>query len=411
MRPAASTPGAVVLGSDFKALGVIRSLGRHGVRSVVIDNTPRAAWLSRYVVERRRWEGAMEGKRFLQALLDLGRDPRFTGWLLIPTQDEVVELVARNRAELGACFIPVTQGWETLRLACDKRLMNEMARSVGVAYPATWYPDDEAQLSAMDITFPAIVKPTVSIRLQHALRLKALPASDMQELRAQYRRAVQIISPQEAMIQEIVPGGGQYQFSVAAYARDGDVLTSMTARRTRQYPIDYGLGSSFVESVEVPGLLEDARKLLAYMRLTGMVEVEFKRDPRTGADKLLDINVRPWGWHTLTIASGLDLPWMQYCDIVGRPIPDATPRYGYRWLRAITDLPAGVQETRAGLTTPIRYARSLLGKTTFSVWSWRDPLPALMDASSVLVRAAAGTRQSHAPAAANAVTQPLPIKG
>lgn len=410
MPTSVSAPGAVVLGSDFKALGVIRSLGRRGVRSVVIDNTPRAAWLSRYVVERRRWDGAMEGKRFVEALLDLGRDPRFSGWLLIPTQDEVVELVARHRDLLETCFIPVTQGWETLRLSCDKRLMNDMAREVGVAYPATWYPEDEAQLRAMAITFPAIVKPTVSIRLQHALRLKALPASDMEELCAQYRRAVQIISPEEVMIQEIVPGGGHYQFSVAAYARDGEVVTSMTARRTRQYPIDYGLGSSFVEAMEIPGLLEDARKLLAYMRLTGMVEVEFKRDPRTGVNKLLDINVRPWGWHTLTIACGLDLPWMQYCDIVGYPLPAATPRYDYRWMRAITDLPAGMQETRAGLTTPTRYLRSLLGKTTFSVWSWRDPLPALMDASSVVARLAAGTRHSHAPAA-NAVTQPLPLNG
>lgn len=410
MRAASSMPGAVVLGSDFKALGVIRSLGGRGAPSVVVDNTPRAAWLSRYVVERRRWDGPMEGERFIQFLLALGRDPRFNGWLLIPTQDEVVELVARNRGILSACFTPVTQGWDILRLACDKRLMNEMAQAVGVAFPATWYPLDEAHLAAMPVAFPAIVKPTESIRLQHALRLKALPASDMDELRAQYRRALQVIGPEEVMIQEIIPGGGLHQFSVAGYARDGELLASMTARRTRQYPIDYGLGSSFVEAIEIPELVDDARKLLAYMRLTGMVEVEFKRDPRTGANKLLDINVRPWGWHTLTIACGLDFPWMQYCDILGQPLPAATARYGYRWLRAITDLPAGVQETRAGLTTPARYVRSLLGKTTFSVWSWRDPLPALMDASSVAIRATNTLRKPHVSAVANAVTQPLPLK-
>jgi predicted ATP-grasp superfamily ATP-dependent carboligase len=101
---------------------------------------------------------------------------------------------------------------------------------------------------------------------------------------------------------------------------------------------------------------------------------------------------------------------MQYCDILGRPLPTVSPRYDYRWMRAITDLPAGAQETRAGLTTPARYLRSLLGKTTFSVWSWRDPLPALMDASSVAVRAAAGLRKTHAPGLASAVTQPLPLK-
>lgn len=388
MKQAASKPGVVLLGSDFKALGVIRSLGRRGVRSVVVDNTPRAAWLSRHVVERRRWDGPMEGVRFVDFLLTLGQEPSYTGWLLIPTQDEVVELVARHRDALATHFTLVTQGWETLKWACDKHHMNQMARATGVAIPATWRPRDEDDLAALDITYPAIIKPAVSTRLQYSLRLKALPADSLEEMRAQYQLALGSMSPDEIMIQEIIPGGGSQQFSVAAYAREGEIVASMTAQRTRQYPIDYGLGSSFVEAREIPGILDDARKLLAYMRLTGMVEVEFKRDPRNGVNKLLDINVRPWGWHTLAIACGLDFPYMQYCDTLGLPLPAAPPHYDYRWLRAVTDIPAGIQETRAGLTTPLAYLRTLVaGKTTFSVFDWRDPIPALMDAGSVAVRA------------------------
>lgn len=388
MERASRIPGAVLLGSDFKALGVIRSLGRRGARGVVIDNTPRSAWFSRYVVERRHWDGPMEGDRFVDYLLTLGQDPRYAGWLLIPNQDEVVELVARHHDTLATCFTLVTQDWETLKWACDKGRMNQMARETGVAIPATWYPRDEDNLAALDIVYPAIIKPTASFRLQHALRLKALPANDVEEMRAQYRVALGAMAPDEIMIQELIPGGGSQQFSVAAYARDGEIIAAMTARRTRQYPIDYGLSSSFVEAREIPGILDDARKLLTYMRLTGMVEVEFKRDPRNGVNKLLDINVRPWGWHTLTIACGLDFPYMQYCDALGLPMPVPTPHYDYRWLRAVTDIPAGIQETRAGLTTPLAYLRTLIaGKTTFSVFDWSDPLPVLMDASSVAVRA------------------------
>ena len=396
MVRATRLPGAVLLGSDFKALGVIRSLGRRGAPSVVIDNTPRAAWLSRYVVERHRWDGPMEGERFVEFLLTLGQDPRYAGWLLIPTQDEVVELVARHHDALATRFTLVTQTWETLKWACDKGHMNQMAHGTGVAIPTTWRPRDEDALAALDIAYPAIIKPTVSTRLQYALRLKALPASDLQELRAQYRLALGALAPDEIMIQEIIPGGGSQQVSVAAYVRDGAVIAAMTARRTRQYPIDYGLGSSFVEAREVPGIIEDARKLLAYMRLTGMVEVEFKRDPRNGVNKLLDINVRPWGWHTLAIACGLDFPYMQYCDTLGLPLPAISPHYDYRWLRAITDIPAGLQEMRADLTTPRAYLRTLVaGKTTFSVFDWRDPIPAVMDAGSVAVRALGLKRKAH----------------
>ena len=53
-------------------------------------------------------------------------------------------------------------------------------------------------------------------------------------------------------VQEIIPGDGKEQYSVAAYCKDGTMLASMTARRTRQYPIDFGRGSTFVEAIEVP---------------------------------------------------------------------------------------------------------------------------------------------------------------
>ena len=117
------------------------------------------------------------------------------------------------------------------------------------------------------------------------------------------------------------------------------------------------------------------------MKVSGMVEVEFKYDQRDQQYKLLDINVRPWGWHTLCIACGLDFPYMQYCAAIGQEqtSPPATPRYEYHWVRMLTDLPAGLQEIRAGITTPYIYLKSLYGKTAFSVLDWRDPLPALGD--------------------------------
>ncbi len=117
------------------------------------------------------------------------------------------------------------------------------------------------------------------------------------------------------------------------------------------------------------------------MRVSGMVEVEFKYDERDGQYKLLDINVRPWGWHTLCIACGLDFPYMQYCSALGQT-PTALPTrvdYRYHWTRMLTDIPAGMQEVRAGITTPLAYLRSLRGKTAFSVLDWHDPLPIFGD--------------------------------
>jgi predicted ATP-grasp superfamily ATP-dependent carboligase len=244
-------------------------------------------------------------------------------------------------------------------------------------------------LDGLDLHFPVIIKPAISIRMQRSARLKALAAGDLAELHGQYRAASRLVSPDEIMIQEVIPGSGAGQVSVATFCVDGRISQVMTARRRRQYPIDYGLGSSFVESVHLPELLDPAERVLRYMRASGMVEVEFKQDARDGIYKLLDINIRPWGWHTLCIACGLDLPYIQYLELLlGQSSPPITPRYGTRWIRVATDLPAGIQELRAGITTPWNYLRSLLGHNTYSVLNWRDPLPALGDLAVLASRVA-----------------------
>lgn len=382
--------GAVVLGSDFKALGVVRSLGRQGVPSVVIDNLPRSAWFSRHVVKRFKWHGPMEGTDFLLFLLSTGKKHHLERWVLFPMQDEVVEFVARNTHHLSSMYRLVTQEWDVVRWGHDKRLTYRMAEETGVPYPKTWYPASEDDLRTIGITFPAIIKPAISIRLQHDRGLKALPASNHEELLTQYRLVASILNPEEIMIQEIIPGNGRTQYSVATYCKEGRVIIAMTARRTRQYPIDYGLASSFVEAIEVPALFGLAEKLLQHMRVSGMVEIEFKRDLRDKQYKLLDINVRPWGWHTLCIACGLDFPYIQYCDVLGQAPVTIAPRYGYHWVRLLTDIPAGIQEVRAGITTPRDYVRSFAGNTVFSVFDVRDPLPALGDFVVALSRLISG---------------------
>jgi D-aspartate ligase len=171
-------------------------------------------------------------------------------------------------------------------------MTHRLAEKAGVPYPRTWYPISEAQLGEMEVGFPTIIKPAISIRLQNAVRLKALPAQNEENWLAQYRLAATIIDPAEIIVQEIIPGGGQEQYSVVFFCKDGQMLTSMSALRTRQYPIDYGLGSSFVEAVEIPPLFDLAERLLGCLGVSGMVEVEFKHDNRDDQYKLLDINLR-----------------------------------------------------------------------------------------------------------------------
>src|SRR5436190_21794691 len=108
---ASSPPGALVLGADYRGLGVVRSLGRRGVRVQVLKRPGETlAAHSRYA-ERARAVPA--------DLADLADE--LPGWALIPTTDEDAALVARRHDELAAVFTLTTAPWETLRWAYDKR--------------------------------------------------------------------------------------------------------------------------------------------------------------------------------------------------------------------------------------------------------------------------------------------------
>jgi len=298
-----------------------------------------------------------------------------------------VEAIAQHHGTLGATFRLVTPEWAELEAVHDKRMLNALADAAGVARPATWTPSDETELAALPVEYPVIVKPAVSMQMQQAIGCKALLARGSQELVEQYRRANTAAGSDGLMVQELIPGRGESQFSVAAFCVEGRIVAAMTARRLRQYPYDFGLSSSFVEAVAVPGLIESAALLMGQTRISGMVEVEFKRDPRSGVFKLLDVNVRPWAWHSLCAACGLDFVLMQYRLAVGELVPAAQPDYGSRkWVRMVTDLPAVFQELRAGSLTLGGYLRSLRGSVSFSVLDLRDPLPMAGDIGVTAVR-------------------------
>jgi len=74
----------------------------------------------------------------------------------------------------------------------------------------------------------------------------------------------------------------------------GQGYATLVARRTRQYPLDFGNASSFVETIDQPVVEADGRKWLENVGFDGMAEVEFKFDPRDGKYKILDVNMRAW---------------------------------------------------------------------------------------------------------------------
>src|SRR5207237_300428 len=142
-----------------------------------------------------------------------------------------------------------------------------------IAAPLSFYPINAAELERWDCRFPVILKPTVHDVPNAFTRAKAWRADDRAALMARYKDAAALVAAQHVVVQELIPGGGESQFSYAAVWQKGRPLAALVARRTRQYPLEFGYTSTFVETVHNAQVKDAAERFLAALDFSGLVEI------------------------------------------------------------------------------------------------------------------------------------------
>lgn len=371
-----SRPGVVVLGGAHGAVAAARSLGRRGIPVWFIGDDHPIARYSRYVRRRLRWSGA-DPEAAVRMLCRLAQEEGIAGWVLFPAGDAEVQLVARHHAELARHFRLFTMPWESLQHLNDKSLLYAMAARVGAGFPHTIDPTDPAAVAG--VHFPVVIKP-VSSEVRNALtRAKAWRADTPQDLARRYPQALALMGDGKVVVQEMVPGDGRAQFSYAGLWDRGQEVTYLTARRTRQFPIDFGMTSCFVETMPVPEIADAARRILAGVGFHGLVEVEFKYGVRDNVYKVLDANTRAWAWMGLGDAAGIDFPYLTWQLATGQPVEVPPPARPARWIYLSRNLLSIAQEyRRLGRPSPSAW-RSLVRANVSATFAWDDPLPGVID--------------------------------
>lgn len=378
------TIGAIVTGADYRGLGVVRSLGRQGIPVWVLKERDHPlASTSRYVQRTFPWPEADEQTK-VGFLLDLAKNEGLDGWVIFPTDDAISGLIARNHDVLSKRYQLTGPSWDIMESLCNKRRLSEMAFRIGIDQPKTYFPKSRDDLAKLNCQFPAVVKPTIREQLNQFTSDKAWPVTDHASLMAEYDRARSFVSAESIMIQELIPGRGEAQFSYAAVCDKGLPVASIIARRTRQCPMDFGRFSTYVETVTDPGIAEPAERLLRTLGYTGLAEIEFKRDPRDRGFKLLDVNTRAWGWHSIGARAGVDFPYVLWRVVRGAQVARMQAHEGVKWIRASGDLPIVLKEILKGHLSISAYLKSLQGPLEPAIFAADDPLPGIMDVPLML---------------------------
>jgi D-aspartate ligase len=312
-------------------LAAIRLLGRAGIRVHAVDHRAGAlGFRSRYAHPVPSPDPATDEEAYVESLAGVGE----TG-VLFPTHDPPLNAVARHLDRLDGFLCPFPD-WSVLERIQDKRGQLETATATGVDAPETRYPSlaAEARAAGDELGYPVLVKPRHPVGFKRRFGKQAFTCETAVELERAYADSEAF----EPMVQELVPGGDDELYSLGSYLRrDGEPLGLFCGRKLRQTPP--GIGTCRVgEAVWVQEVVDAGLRLLRGLDFHGISQVEFKRDPRDGRFKLMEVNPRLWQWHGLAAACGVDLPVIAYRDLTGQPLPAASMNgNGRRW--AITLLP------------------------------------------------------------------------
>src|SRR5262245_30714616 len=108
--------GAIVIGANYGGLGIVRSLGRHKVPVVVLQDEHGCAAASRYTKRRVSWPDSNDSDQ-LDFLLSFAKSGEFDGWTIYPTTDESAALLARNAGRLSPHYCLSTPAWKSMEWA------------------------------------------------------------------------------------------------------------------------------------------------------------------------------------------------------------------------------------------------------------------------------------------------------
>jgi D-aspartate ligase len=396
MPAADRRPPAVVLGGLENALSVARSLARQGVAVHAVGGMDAPVRYSRSCTAFHRLEVGDPKPQFRRWLLDEAPD----GAVVLPCDDDAVEVVARHRAELVPRLIPVEANDAALLDMLDKDATYAHARAAGVPVPITMAVSSAADVDAAieQIGFPCALKPRHIHKFVRHFRRKVFVVEDAAALRRAF--AATSALGLDMIVTEIIPGPESSYCSMFTYLdEDGEPLFLYTKRKLRQYPPGFGVGCYHMTHWD-PSVAEMGLRLLREAKFRGLANVEFKRDARDGSLKLIECNVRFTAVNELITRSGMDLANFVYRRQLGEPVAlPARARDGvYMWW-PVQDTVAFVITHRRGELSLRDWAASLAQRQHLPMFAWRDPAPSAVSLYWMGVRAGRKLRQRGGSAA------------
>ena len=375
-------PPVLIMNLFYTGIAIARDLAGRGLRVIGLSAHRDGPGNHTRLCEVRSSPNSQEHpEKLLEFLLDAADELR--GGVIFPTRDFDVLFLDRYREALGTHYRLAIPPCETLHRVVDKYALACAAQQAGLPVPKTMILRGEEELDQVtkEIGFPCVAKPVSSYQWREGANWqavggrKAFLIDSIQALKQEYAQVR--LAHNEVLIQEWIPGGTENIVVMGGYVgADSEPLAYFTARKIVQSPDEYFGTGCIVRSEEIPELVEPTRRLWKALSYRGMAEVEYKLDRRSNEYKLIEINTRHWDQHELGRASGVNLSWTAYTDLIGGDVRfKKMPTTPTNWIAEdalIYHALSGLYERKIKLR---KLWRQMKGPRIYGTFSWRDPLP------------------------------------
>jgi predicted ATP-grasp superfamily ATP-dependent carboligase len=366
----------IVFGTGVVAYGVIEASARAGFY-VIHLSTKRddIAARSRLIDEGHIVDiEDAAGSHLLRYLDDHAEDWR--GALIIPVNDPPVVLVSKLFEEISKNYVCCAIPWGTLAEIVNKNRLYVHAHEIGVPAPRIITPTslDDLRKIRDQFAFPCILKPFQTPQFFSVFNRKVHLVRNVEELEQRYLETTDFGI--DVMVSEIIPGPVENLFVYTSCLNSDDkLLTSTLVQKIRQ-DTEFGVGSA-MRTVEGNDELEElSLRLLRHFSYRGFSAVEFKKDPRDGKYKLIEINTRPVLFQRLFLKAGINMSKCLYDEFTGRESTQpATGNPGNWWMHNTSELYALKRCASSSEQTLKDFFRPYFKPHIFALPALRDPGP------------------------------------
>jgi predicted ATP-grasp superfamily ATP-dependent carboligase len=298
-------------GEHRSVLAACRGLAAGGYRVATVSDErfPAANW-SRFADGRSVLGPRSDPAGYVERLARLIRAGGYE--VVIPSTDPALIAISQSREHIEAYVRLGLPPHKTVLESLDKLLLHRRADEAGLAPPRGIVCSGGRELSgeAHELGFPLIIKPAASwVRVDGYLRERGPRVLE---------DAASLAGAEDDLpltLQEYLPHAAIVSCA-GVRVPEGEVLGFTVARYERAHPRPAAKAAFAVTIPPPPGLRERVTALLAAIGWTGIFELELlELDDRLAA---IDFNPRPFGWMSLAIGAGANLPAI-WCDyLLGR---------------------------------------------------------------------------------------------